>query len=108
MASTKDYLTFILDQLSELEGVRSRAMMGEYLLYYRDKLFGGVYDDRLLVKDLPAARALMPDAPLEEPYPGAKPMLLVEQVDERAFLTALVRAMEPELPAPKPKRRKKS
>ena len=108
MASTKDYLTFILDQLSELEDVRSRAMMGEYLLYYRDKLFGGVYDDRLLVKDLPAARVLMPDAPQEEPYPGAKPMLLVEQVDERAFLTALVQAMEPELPAPKPKRRKKS
>lgn len=104
MASSKDYLTVILDQLSELDELRSRPMMGEYLLYYRGRLFGGIYDDRLLVKDLGAARALLPDAALEEPYPGARPMLLVEQVDERELLCALVRAMEPELSAPKPKR----
>lgn len=108
MASTANYLTYIMDQLSELEGVRSRPMMGEYLLYYRDKLFGGVYDDRLLVKNIHEARAILPDAPEELPYPGAKPMLLVEEVDDRALLIKLVQAMEPELPQPKPKRRKKA
>lgn len=108
MASTANYLTYIMDQLSGLEGVRSRPMMGEYLLYYREKLFGGVYDDRLVVKNIPAARAVLPDAPEESPYPGAKPMLLVEEVDDRSLLTKLLQAMEPELPQPKPKRRKKA
>ena len=100
MASRRSYLDFVLDQLAALEEVTQRQMMGEYLLYYRGRLFGGVYDDRLLVKPVPAALALLPDAPRERPYPGAAEMLLVENVDDRAFLTALVRAMETELPAP--------
>jgi TfoX/Sxy family transcriptional regulator of competence genes len=105
MASTSEYLTFVMDQLSELEDVRYRSMMGEYLLWYRDKLFGGIYDDRLLVKDIPAARHRLGDAALEEPYPGAKPMLLVEQVDEADVLCALVQDMEPELPKGKKEKR---
>lgn len=103
MASSKSYLTFILEQLSELGEVTSRAMMGEYLLYYRDKLFGGIYDDRLLVKPVKAALSLLPDAPHEPPYEGAKPMLLVEDVEDRAFLNVLIRSMYAELPAPKRK-----
>ena len=98
MASTRGYLDFILDQLSALEGVTSRGMMGEYLLYYRGRLFGGIYDDRLLVKPLSAALAIMPDAPRERPYEGAGEMLLVERVDDRDFLVALVEALYPELP----------
>ena len=99
MASSKGYLDFILEQLSELDGVRYRAMMGEYILYYQGRIVGGIYDDRLLVKPTAAAKARMPGAPSEQPYPGAKEMLLVENPEDRDFLCALFRAMLPEIPA---------
>ena len=98
MASSKDYLMFVLDQLSGLNGITYRAMMGEYILYYQGRIAGGIYDDRLLVKPVPAALSLMPDAPRELPYPGAKEMLLVEDVDDADFLQGLFRAMYDELP----------
>lgn len=98
MASKKDYLQFVLDQLSLLEDITSRAMMGEYVLYFRGKVFGGIYDDRFLVKPTPAAAAMMPNASRELPYEGAKPMLLVDNVEDKAFLRDLVEAMYPELP----------
>ena len=98
MASSKDYLTFVLDQLSGLDGVAWRAMMGEFILYFRGRIVGGIYDDRLLVKPVPAALAMMPDAPRELPYPGAKEMLLVEDVDDGDFLRSLFLAMYDELP----------
>ena len=101
MPSSKDYLEFVLDQLSLLYPISYRAMMGEYILYYRGKIVGGIYDDRLLVKATDAAKTLMPEAPLETPYEGAKPMLLVEQIDDREFLKELFDAMVNELPAPK-------
>ena len=101
MPSTKDYLDFILEQLSLLEGVLHRGMMGEYILYYRDRVFGGIYDDRFLVKPVNAARELMPDASLEKPYDGAKAMLMVDNVDDREFLMRLITAMYDELPEPK-------
>lgn len=104
MASSKDYLNFILEQLSGLDDVTYRAMMGEYILYYREKIVGGIYDDRLLIKPVKAAFALMPDAPCELPYEGAKEMLLVENVDDSAFLTKLFETMYEELPAPKKKK----
>ena len=103
MATGNTYLQYIQDQLSGLE-VSFRAMMGEYVLYYRDRIAGGLYDNRLLIKDVPAARALMPSAPLEEPYPGAKKMLLAEHTDDRAFLAQLLEAIHPELPVPKKKK----
>ena len=98
MASGKEYLTFVLDQLSGLNGITHRAMMGEYILYFRGRIVGGIYDDRLLVKPTPAALSLMPDAPREQPYPGAKAMLLAEDVDSGEFLRELFLAMgnEPE------------
>ena len=77
MASTKVYLNFILEQLSGLDEISSRAMMGEFILYYRGKVFGGIYDDRLLVKPVPVAVKMMPDAEMEPPYDGAKKMILV-------------------------------
>ena len=101
MASRKEYLDYILGQLDGLEGIAHRAMMGEYLLYHQGKVFGGIYDDRFLVKPTPAARAMLPQAPEELPYAGAKPMLLVDNVEDRDFLARLVTAMGPELPAPK-------
>lgn len=104
MASGKEYLDFILEQLSGLEQVTHRAMMGEYLLYYRGKLVGGIYDDRLLVKPVPSAAALMPAAPYARPYEGAKELLVVEQVDDSAFLTVLFEAMYEELPVPRKKK----
>ena len=104
MASTREYLDFVLDQLSGLPEITYRGMMGEFILYDRGRIFGGIYDDRLLVKDTPAARALMPDAHLELPYEGAKPMLLVEDIDSREMLQELVEAMYPELPEPKKRR----
>ncbi|MBO5516466.1 MAG: TfoX/Sxy family protein [Firmicutes bacterium] len=105
MASSKEYLDFVLDQLSGLDGVSFRPMMGEYILYYRDKIVGGIYDDRLLVKPVPSAKAQMPDAIQEAPYPGAKEMLLVDNVDDREFLCGLLAAMAEELPAGKKRQR---
>lgn len=106
MASTEGYLAFILDQLSELDGISHRAMMGEYILYYQGKIFGGVYDDRFLVKPTPSAKAVLLDADMERPYEGAKEMLLVDNVENRAFLRALVEAMYEELPEPKKRKQK--
>ena len=106
MASSKEYLTFILGQLAELEDITYRAMMGEFILYYRGKIVGGIYDDRLLVKPVKVAIRYMPTAPYELPYEGAKEMLLVEEVDDKQFLTGLLDAMYEELPAPKAKKKK--
>ena len=105
MASSKEYLEFILGQLSELEEITYRAMMGEFILYYRGKIVGGIYDDRLLVKPVKSAISYMPTAPYELPYEGAKEMLLVDEVDNKEFLTGLFHAMYDELPALKPKKK---
>ena len=101
MASSKEYLDFIMDQFSDLEDVTVRAMMGEYIIYYCGKIVGGIYDDRFLVKPVRAAVELMPEAQRELPYEGAKEMLLVDDVDNREFMCNLLRAMYDELPAPK-------
>ena len=106
MASSKEYLAYILEQLSGLEDIRYRAMMGEYILYYREKVVGGVYDDRFLIKNVTAARESMLDASLEHPYEGAKEMLLVENIEDREFLTDLFNSIYDELPTPKPKKKK--
>ena len=100
MASSKEYLEFILDQLSELDDITCRAMMGEYIIYYRGKVIGGIYDDRFLVKNIKAAADLMPEAALELPYDGAKEMLLVDDIENKEFLRDLLEAMYNELPAP--------
>ena len=105
MASQKEYLDFVLEQLSELNDISFRAMMGEYILYYQGKIIGGIYDDRFLVKPTNSAKRLMPDARLELPYEGAKEMLLVEDLDNREFLNELLNAMIDELPAPKKKKK---
>ena len=104
MASSKEYLDFILEQLSGLEQVTYGAMMGEYILYLRGKIIGGIYDDRFLVKPTKSALAMMPDADREIPYEGAREMLLVDNVDNREFLAGLLTAMYEELPEPKKKR----
>ncbi|MBQ9409544.1 MAG: TfoX/Sxy family protein [Clostridia bacterium] len=101
MASKKEYLDFILEQLSETDGVTWRAMMGEYILYRRGKIVGGIYDDRFLIKPTKSAKAMMPDARMERPYEGAKEMLLVDNVENRSFLNALLEAVYEELPAAK-------
>ena len=103
MASSKGYLDFILEQLSELEDVSFRAMMGEYIIYYRGRIVGGIYDDRFLVKPTKSAEAMMPHADREQPYEGAKEMLLVDNVEDKDFLRELLEAMYEELPAPKKK-----
>lgn len=103
MASSKEYLEYVLEQLSDLEDISYRAMMGEYIIYYRGKIVGGIYDDRFLVKPVKAAIDMMPDADMELPYEGAKEMLLVDDVDDREFLAELFDAMYDELPAPKKK-----
>ena len=106
MASSKDYLQFVLEQLSELQEITYRAMMGEFIIYYRGKIVGGIYDDRLLVKPVKSAISYMPIVSCELPYEGAKEMLLVDEVDNKEFLTGLFHAMYDELPAPKPKKKK--
>ena len=104
MASSKEYLEYILEQLSDLDDISYRVMMGEYIIYYRGRVVGGIYDDRFLVKPVKSAVAMMPDADLELPYEGAKKMILVDDVENREFLSELLEAMYPELPAPKKKK----
>ena len=106
MASTKEYLDFVLEQLSLLNDITYKAMMGEFILYYRGKIVGGVYDNRFLVKNVKSAREIMPEAALELPYEGAKEMLLVDDVENREFLHELFDAMFEELPEPKKRNRK--
>lgn len=106
MASSKDYLDFILNQLSGLEDISYRKMMGEYIIYYKGKIIGGIYDDRLLVKPVKSAKEYMPNAEFELPYEGAKEMLLVDDVDNKEYLVGLFKSMHDELPNPKPKRQK--
>ena len=101
MTSSKEYLEYIMEQLSDLDDVSYRAMMGEYIIYYRGKIVGGIYDDRFLIKPVKTAVEMMPDADMELPYEGAKEMLLVEDVEDREFLKELFEAMYGELPARK-------
>ena len=105
MASSKEYLEYILEQLSYLNDITYRAMMGEYIIYYRGKIIGGIYDDRFLVKPVKSAMAMMPDASMELPYEGAKEMILIDDVEDRDFLSELLEAMYDELPANKKKRK---
>ena len=106
MASSKNYLQFVLEQLSELDEITYRTMMGEFIIYYRGKIVGGIYDDRLLVKPVKSAISYIPAARYELPYEGAKEMLLVDEVDNKEFLTGLFHAMYDELPAPRKKKKK--
>ncbi len=101
MASSKDYLDYVLEQLSGLDDISYRAMMGEYIIYYRGKVVGGIYDDRFLVKPVKSAAAMMPNADRELPYEGAKEMLLVDDTENREFLRELLDTMYPELTARK-------
>lgn len=105
MSSSNEYLESILEQLSDLDEISYRAMMGEYIIYYRGKIIGGIYDDRFLIKPVKSAMAMMPEANMEFPYEGAKEMLLVDDVDDREFLKELLEAMYEELPAPRKKRK---
>lgn len=106
MATRKEYLNYVFDQLSGVEGISHRAMMGEYIIYLRGRVAAYICDGRLLVKPVAAARALLPDAPLEPPYPGAREMLLVEDTDDSGFLQRLFETIYPELPAPGEKKKK--
>lgn len=107
MASSKEFVNFVLEQLSGLEQISSRAMMGEYIIYYKEKIVGGIYDNRFLVKPVESAVSLMPEVIWQLPYQGAKEMLLVENIDDRQFLEDLLNAMYDELPMPKKKSKKK-
>ncbi len=104
MASSREYLDYVLEQLSELNDITYRAMMGEYIIYYRNKVVGGIYDDRFLVKNIKVAAEMMPEAELQLPYEGAKEMLLVDDIENKGFLRELFEAMYDELPAPKRKK----
>lgn len=106
MATSKDFLNFVLDQLSDLDGITYRQMMGEYIIYYGGKIAAYLCDNRMLIKPVKSAFAMMQGAPLEVPYEGAKEMILAENIDDREFMTALFRAIYDELPEPKQKKKK--
>lgn len=106
MASSREYLDFILEQLSELHDITYKAMMGEYIIYYQGKIVGGIYDDRFLVKPVESAIRLMPNAEYELPYEGAKEMLLVDQIENKDFLAEFLNAMYEELPTSKAKKKR--
>lgn len=105
MASSKEYLTFILEQLSELEEMSYRPMMGEYILYYRGKIIGGIYDNRLLLKPVKLVLDQLGKTGLEHPYEGAKEMILIEDTEDKSFLTRLIKDMYEVLPTPKVKKK---
>ena len=105
MASSKEYLAFILDQLSELEEMSYRPMMGEYILYYRGKIIGGIYDNRLLLKPVKVVMDQLGQTRLEHPYEGAKEMILIEELEDKSFLTRLIKDMYEVLPVPKVKKK---
>ena len=105
LSSTKEYLDTILALLSDMDAISFRPMMGEYLLYCRGKVFGGIYDDRFLVKATRSAVSMLPDAPMELPYDGAKRMLRVKAESE-AFLKKLIEAICDDLPDPKRKKKR--
>lgn len=107
MASTAEYLNFILEQLSKLNGISYRMMMGEYIIYYGDKVIGGIYDNRFLVKITKTSAEMMPNAMKELPYEGAKEMLLVDNLEDKDFLCKLIKSIYEDLPAPKPRKKKK-
>ena len=106
MASSREYLQFIIEQLSGLEDITYKAMMGEFIIYYRGKIVGGIYDDRFLVKPVKSAIKSMPNTEYELPYEGAKEMLLVDDVDNKSFLVDLLNEMYEELPSPRAKKKK--
>lgn len=106
MATSKEFLNFVLDQLSDLDGITYRQMMGEYIIYYGGKIAAYLCDNRMLIKPVKSAFAMMQGAPLEAPYEGAKEMILAENIDDRDFMTALFHAIYDELPEPKPKKKK--
>ena len=101
MASSEEYLEYVLDLLRDVPSVTHKKMMGEYMLYSEDVLFGGVYDDRFLLKDVPAARDAFPQEQI--PYDGAKPLLLVDSEDPMRIADVII-SMIPQLPKPKKKR----
>ena len=107
MASSREYLDFVLEQLSDLDDVSCRAMMGEYVIYYQGKVIGGIYDDRFLLKATESAKKLMPDADYQLPYEGAKPMMVAD-VDDRNLLNNLIPAIAADLPAPGTRKKRKS
>lgn len=107
MATSRAYMAFILDQLSGLDGITSRMMMGEYIIYYKGRIAAYVCDDRLLVKPVSSAKSMLPFARMESPYEGAREMLLVEEVDDRQLLETLFEVMFEELPEPKGKKPRK-
>ena len=104
MSSSKDFLDFVLLQLADLEQISYRAMMGEYVIYYRGKVVGGIFDNRFLIKPTKTAITMMPDASLEIPYPGAKEMLLMD-VDDQVLMMDVIKAIYDELPVTKKKRK---
>ena len=106
MATSKSYFEYIKEQLSGIEEIAFRAMMGEYIIYYCGKVIGGIYDDRFLIKPTDSAKQLMPEAGSELPYDGAKEMLLVDNVESREFLEELIPVVAAELPEPKAKKKK--
>lgn len=101
MTSSKQYLEYILERLSGLDDISHRAMMGEYIIYYRGKIIGGIYDDRFLIKPVKSAKAMMPNADMELPYEGAREMILVDETKNEDFLKELIEAMYDELPSPR-------
>jgi TfoX/Sxy family transcriptional regulator of competence genes len=106
MASSKEYLEYVLDQLSDLDEITYKQMMGEYIIYYCGKIVGGIYDNRFLVKPTDSAKKMIPDAEMELPYKGAKEMILVDNIENKKFLYKLFNTMYDELPAPKKKKKK--
>ena len=104
MATSKEYFDFVTEQLAQIDGISYRAMMGEYIVYCKAKVVGGIYDDRLMVKPTKSARKLLPHAPSEEPYAGAKQMIVVEDLENKSLLSALFNGLYEELPAPKMKK----
>lgn len=108
MATTREYVDYVMEQFEQVGNVTIRPMMGEYVLYYRGRVFGGLYDNRLMIKPLASARCILNDCEMEIPHPDAqKEMIRLDDLENPALLFELLEAMYPELPEPKPRAKKR-
>ena len=98
MPSNKEFLDFILELLSQLSDIKYRKMMGGYIIYYRGKVVGGIYDNRFLIKLTKSVLEIIPDAVMEIPYPNAKPMVMIEDIENQKLLVQLFNQIYSELP----------
>lgn len=108
MPSTKEFLNYVLDQLNDLEDITYRYMMSEYIIYYKGKIAGGIFDNRLMIKPVKSAIDFIENPIYDIPFDGAKEWILIEDIEDKEFLTELFITIYKDLSFPKKKFKRKN